>query len=35
MRKYFFILKNSIYFGELDADFSRGVKWGFLSFGKV
>ena len=35
MQKYFFILKTCIYFAVLSTDFSGGVKWGFLSFGKV
>jgi len=34
-RIYFSILKICIYFAVLKIDFSEGVKWGFLSFGKV
>ena len=35
IRKYFSILKICIYFAILKIDFSKGGKWGFLSFGKV
>ena len=35
IRKSFSILKICIYFAVLNTDFFRGVKWGFLYFGKV